>query len=253
MRNFLSKLRFNFKQLFKYKGLKRFYYQKFIFPIYRSEKPVAEISLGVSIGVFWGMTPTVGIQMYVIFLQWLLLRTFTRVRFDLVLAIAMVWISNPLTVIPLYFLFHITGDFLISFFQLPIPHADNFELFIQKFNDIYTNSDIDFLQKGSTIIRLFFSSWGISLLLGSIGYAVSSAVISYYVTAKILAPLIKKRRIRKAGKRSRIARNKLLQESTSKKRVVFIKKNRLKSEAKQKKIVKNKISKDIQEMKDVTE
>ena len=73
------------------------------------------------------------------------------------------------------------------------------------------------------------------------------------MTAKILAPLIKKRRIRKAGKRSRIARNKLLQESTSKKRVVFIKKNRLKSEAKQKKIVKNKISKDIQEMKDVTE
>ena len=47
MRNFLSKLRFNFKQLFKYKGLKRFYYKKFIFPIYRSEKPVAEISLGV--------------------------------------------------------------------------------------------------------------------------------------------------------------------------------------------------------------
>ena len=150
----------------------------------------------------------------------------------------------------LFLLVDITGK---SFFQLPIPHSDNFELFIQKFNDIYTNSDIDFLQKGSTIIRLFFSSWGVSLLLGSIGYAVSSAVVSYYVTAKILAPLIQKRRIRKAEKRSRIARNKLLQESTSKKRVVFIKKNRLKSEAKQKKFVKNKILTDLKKIKDVIE
>ena len=40
--------------------------------------------------------------MYIVFLQWILHKTFIRFKFDLNLAIAMVWISNPLTVFPLH-------------------------------------------------------------------------------------------------------------------------------------------------------
>ena len=61
--------KFSIKQFFSYRNLKRLYYHRLIFPIYRSKKPTAEIALGISIGVFWGMTPTVGIQMYVVFRQ----------------------------------------------------------------------------------------------------------------------------------------------------------------------------------------
>ncbi len=257
MRKFFRKKFFSYKQFFSYKGLRKLYYQKLIFPIYGSKKPITEISLGVSVGVFWGMTPTVGAQMYIVFLQWLLFRVFTNSRFDLTLAIAMVWISNPLTVVPLYFLFHTTGKFLIDLFQLPISDSRNFVVFLQEFNAIYANEYIGFFQKSKAMLGLLFSSWGVSLMLGSIIYAVSSAVASYYLTAKILAPLIEKRRLKKTEKRSRLARNLLLQGVIDRKEIAVFssltEKKRLKQVKKQKKFVKNQISKDLKEIEDVTD
>ncbi len=209
--------KFSIKQFFSYRNLKRLYYYRLIFPIYRSKKPTAEIALGVSVGVFWGMTPTVGAQMYIVFLQWILHKTLTRFKFDLTLAIAMVWISNPLTVVPLYFLFYTTGEFIIDLFHLSIPHFSSFASFIQRFNAIYANESIGLWQKGKEMLGLLFSNLGASLVLGSIIYAVSSAVASYYLTAKILTPMIERRKLKKAAKRNRLARDQLLQEFEHKK------------------------------------
>ena len=110
--------KFSIKKFFSYRNLKRLYYHRIIFPIYKSKRPISEIALGVSVGVFWGLTPTVGAQMYIVFLQWILHKTFIRFKFDLNLAIAMVWISNPLTVFPLYFLFYTTGELITDLFRL---------------------------------------------------------------------------------------------------------------------------------------
>ena len=98
--------KFSIKKFFSYRNLKRLYYHRIIFPIYKSKRPISEIALGVSVGVFWGLTPTVGAQMYIVFLQWILHKTFIRFKFDLNLAIAMVWISNPFFSFPLYLHYH---------------------------------------------------------------------------------------------------------------------------------------------------
>ena len=184
--------KFSIKKFFSYRNLKRLYYHRIIFPIYKSKRPISEIALGVSVGVFWGLTPTVGAQMYIVFLQWILHKTFIRFKFDLNLAIAMVWISNPLTVFPLYFLFYTTGELITDLFRLSVPEFGSFASFIQMFNVIYDNANIGLLQKGKETVRLLFSNLGVSLVLGSIIYAVPGAFISYYLTAKILVPMIER-------------------------------------------------------------
>jgi uncharacterized protein (DUF2062 family) len=69
------------------------------------------IALGSAIGIGIGLTPTVGIQMFVV----LVVAFFTRkmFHFNRLAAIAGVYISNPLTMIPMYwFLYKIGGCFV---------------------------------------------------------------------------------------------------------------------------------------------
>ena len=58
------------------------------------------IALGVAVGMFWGLTPTVGVQMALIFgFYWLCRPLF---RFNMKAAMVTVYISNPLTMLPIY-------------------------------------------------------------------------------------------------------------------------------------------------------
>lgn len=65
------------------------------------------IALGAAIGMFIAMTPTVGIQMLLV----LLLAVATRrwFRFNKVAALLMVYVSNPLTVVPIYWFSYKVG------------------------------------------------------------------------------------------------------------------------------------------------
>ena len=54
------------------------------------------IALGIAIGVFIGLTPTVGLQMIIA------LALATALRANKVVCIPMVWITNPVTLVPIY-------------------------------------------------------------------------------------------------------------------------------------------------------
>ncbi|MEZ6057526.1 MAG: DUF2062 domain-containing protein [Planctomycetaceae bacterium] len=58
------------------------------------------VALGTAIGMFIAMTPTVGIQMLVVAVVALLTRRWFH--FNRVAALIMVYVSNPLTVLPIY-------------------------------------------------------------------------------------------------------------------------------------------------------
>jgi uncharacterized protein (DUF2062 family) len=71
------------------------------------------IALGTAIGMFLAMTPTVGIQII------LAATICTVIRANRVAAVIMVFISNPLTMVPIYWLSYglgaaITGDVMVS-------------------------------------------------------------------------------------------------------------------------------------------
>jgi len=65
------------------------------------------IALGTAIGAFIGLTPTVGLQMIlVVFLAVVARRLF---RFNRMAALVTVYISNPITVVPIYYVDYLVG------------------------------------------------------------------------------------------------------------------------------------------------
>ena len=70
------------------------------------------IALGTAVGMFVGLTPTVGIQMILVGLLAVILRPFFR--FNISAGMITVYISNPITMLPLYALFYSTGTMLLG-------------------------------------------------------------------------------------------------------------------------------------------
>jgi len=69
------------------------------------------IALGTAIGVFFGMTPTVGLQLILVMIT----SAFTRklFYFNRAAALVTVYISNPVTIVPIYYLLFWVGSWLV--------------------------------------------------------------------------------------------------------------------------------------------
>lgn len=65
------------------------------------------ISKGVWVGLFWGFIP-MPMQMVAVML------TTPIIRFNVPVAMAMVWLSNPLTMPAMYYMEYLTGNFLLG-------------------------------------------------------------------------------------------------------------------------------------------
>jgi len=65
--------------------------------ILHADDPPHRLALGIAIGTFVTFTPTVGLQMMiVVFLAWLF-------RANKVVGLPIVWISNPVTIMPIFY------------------------------------------------------------------------------------------------------------------------------------------------------
>ena len=65
------------------------------------------VSRAVLIGLFWGFIP-MPMQMLAV------IATTPFIRFNVPIAISMVWLSNPLTMPPMYYMEYLTGNFLLG-------------------------------------------------------------------------------------------------------------------------------------------
>ena len=65
------------------------------------------IALGAAVGMFIGMTPTVGFQMLIMIVVG------TVIRANRIAGVAMVYVSNPFTVLPIYWLDYLVGSTLL--------------------------------------------------------------------------------------------------------------------------------------------
>jgi len=68
----------------------------------------------VAVGLAWGLTPTVGIQMIFCLFTWMIARKLFKWNFSLILAMAWTWTTNVVTLVPCYFLFYMTGQILLG-------------------------------------------------------------------------------------------------------------------------------------------
>lgn len=86
------------------------------------------ITRGVAVGFFWGFVP-MPMQMLAV------MATTPFFRFNVPIAISMVWLSNPITMPPMYYMEYLTGNFLLG-----REGIDDIELtmawFTENFDDI---------------------------------------------------------------------------------------------------------------------
>jgi hypothetical protein len=126
--------------------------------------------MGLALGIFVGFLPIMGIQMAVVLPFALLFRG------NKAAAIAGVWITNPVTVVPIYYANYTVG----SLFTQHRPLAEGY--FVQLFRNM---SAAKFLQLGSDIvIPLVAGGFALGVVLGIPTYFVSRALISRYRVQK---------------------------------------------------------------------
>ncbi len=74
-----------------------------MYRVLHADDPPHRLALGIAIGLFVTFTPLIGFQMVVsVFLAWLL-------RANKVVGVPIVWISNPFTIIPIYYPCYVLG------------------------------------------------------------------------------------------------------------------------------------------------
>ncbi|MCL7944220.1 DUF2062 domain-containing protein [Marinobacter sp. ATCH36] len=117
------------------------------------------MSRGLAVGLFFGLTPTVGFQTPLVLACCLMLRA------NFLIAFASTWISNPLTVAPLYLAFNWLGDSIIG----PITLSES------------TTSSYPWLN--------LFLEEGLQMTIGSLVLAIPAAFLGYLL-AKYWGPRI---------------------------------------------------------------
>lgn len=178
-----------------FQSIKRIIFQRLIQPIITSVSPVNEVALGTAIGIFVGLTPTVGIQMWIVFMIWLFCKYILKIRFDLVISTALVWISNPITMFFLYYGFLVTGYSVLSLLgmsQLELSYS----MFNSQFSQIINSSKSSTIEAIINGTRFLLFDLGYPMMLGSMVYAAPSSILSFVIIRKTL----KNYRMRKAKK-----------------------------------------------------
>ena len=122
---------------------------------------------GVANGVFWGLTPTVGLQSLEILATWSIGRLLGRDS-SLLQAMIWVWVNNPVTMIPMYYAFYLTGLWLVG----QGGSGQGYGAFV----DLWTaNAQLAWSARLTGIIRAI----GVPIFVGCVPYAVIGAALSY--------------------------------------------------------------------------
>jgi uncharacterized protein (DUF2062 family) len=123
------------------------------------------IALGTAIGMFIGMTPTVGVQMILVLCLAFATRPFFH--FNKVAALLTVYVSNPFTVLPIYWFNYSIGTYFVA-------ATVTYEDFAR------TLEYEGFAQWWDTVVGLFVRV-GSPLILGSLVVATVASVPTYPV------------------------------------------------------------------------
>ena len=81
--------------------------------------PVHDLALASVVGIFWALTPLVGIQMSLVTGNWVLMRLM-RWKFHLPIALVWTWVTNPVTMPFFYYGFYLIGVLTYRVVGFPI-------------------------------------------------------------------------------------------------------------------------------------
>lgn len=161
--------------------MKKAIYDKLIKPVIDSKDDPQKIALGAGVGMWVALTPTVGVQMTMV----VILALIPRLNFNIPVAIAMVWISNPLTMVPLYFSMYKLGILLQG---VPGVSFSEFEAIFLAFVDSLKTNDSFVKSFWEGIVGLFRVGVDIAvpMWLGALVIATVISIPTYLLTLKAM-------------------------------------------------------------------
>jgi uncharacterized protein len=142
------------------------------------------IALGTAIGVFIGLTPSFGIQMLLVLAIAFLARPFFH--FNQFAALVAVYVSNPFTMLPIYWFNYRLGTLFISS-----------DISWDEFKSLFQYSD--YSEWFSTIANVFYTL-GAPLVIGSLIVATVFALPTYPLMLRLVEKVQLRRKLRKAKK-----------------------------------------------------
>ena len=167
----------------------------------RAPHPPEWAARGTLIGLVWGLTPTVGIQVPGVILTWFLARRMVKWDFGMLIAIAWTGITNVITAIPIYYTFFITGQIMLGEWSGLPTYRD----FRAEWHAALS-PDLDWIGQAIAGAKLIFADWGLTMMVGSLPFAIGFGWIGYQLTYRFVvryrqarAERIARRRLRHSG------------------------------------------------------
>lgn len=165
--------------------MRRYLRHRLIVPLFRSPHPPAYTARGVANGVFWGLTPTVGLQSLEILATWVVARRVFGKESSVLQAMIWVWVNNPITMIPLYYAFYVTGLWLLADPASATGYA--------AFAALWNGSADGWLAHTVTLARAV----GGAMLIGCVPFAIAGAALSYAWALRVVAARQQRIRLRR--------------------------------------------------------
>jgi uncharacterized protein len=149
-------------------SLGRWLRYRLVIPVFRSPHAAEYTARGVANGVFWGLTPTLGLQTSEIVATWFVAKKVFRRDSSLVQALIWVWVNNPVTMVPMFYVFYVTGLWMLG----DRTSATGYAAFVALWD---STAQTGWLGRMRTVA----TSIGAPMLLGALPYAAAGSALSY--------------------------------------------------------------------------
>ena len=173
-------------------------HDKLIDPLHRSKHPPEYTARGVLFGVLIALTPTVGVQMPIVFGIWLVIR---RVRpswdFSLAVALAWTWVTNVFTAPPLYYLYIVSGRILLGHWD----DLQGYGVFTKRLAQTMPK-DAGWLETAWLYLVNLFEIFGVSMFVGCLPWMVLGTWAAYLWSLGVLTRIHHARERRAAAARN---------------------------------------------------
>jgi hypothetical protein len=160
-----------------FERLKRVVRYRLHIPMLRNKQSPTHVARGVMVGMIWAMTPFFGFQMGLVFATWMASRWLFGWNFCLVNGLAWTWTTNVFTLIPVFYLFYVTGQMLMGGFSDPVGY-DNFKsAVLTAEHDAVENPS----HLGAQMSKLW-NAFGLPLFAGSAVWATITGCLAYWLS-----------------------------------------------------------------------
>lgn len=172
--------------------MRRLYYRRLLVPLFRGQHPPEFTARGAMVGLAVAFTPLVGVQMPIVFAIWLMVRYCTpRYDFNLVVGLAWTWISNVVTLPPIYYVFLVTGQLILGHWD----EVGGFGAFSEALAASSTEAST-FLESLWAGTKALFEAFGVPMFVGCVPWIFVMGWVGYKASYSVILNVRARRRAR---------------------------------------------------------